>query len=179
MTCDLPEKTHPGTLALLSLGVPRASTDGSTVIATVDIAAPPDRIFRALTTNEVERWWGSRDTYRVTDWDADLRLGGHWRLNVRRPDVAIFPASGTFVKITPHKIVQTRKYNWDHPTLGRDDTIVTYQLDPIAGGTRVTVRHEGFAGRQAAADEHVVGWERFLGWLSAYLLPASRNNEII
>ena len=149
--------------------VPHASTDGSTVVATVEVPAPPERIFHALTTNEVERWWGSPDTYRVTDWDAVLCPGGHWKLVVRLPDGRAFPASGTFLKLTPDKIVQTRRYNWDHPTLGRDDTIVTYLLDPIDGGTRLTIRHEGFAGRQAAADEHVHGWERFLGWLEAYL----------
>jgi hypothetical protein len=33
----------------------------------------------------------------------------------------------------------------------------------------VTVRHDGFAGASAAAEEHTEGWERVLGWLAVYL----------
>jgi quinol monooxygenase YgiN len=71
----------------------------------------------------------------------------------------------------PHKFVQTRRYEWDHPTLGRRDTTVAYCLDPIETGTRVTIRHDGFGGVREAADEHTAGWERFLGWLQAYAQP--------
>jgi uncharacterized protein YndB with AHSA1/START domain len=152
---------------------PRAVTDGDTVLATVDIAAPPERILRALTSDDVETWWGSPDTYRMTDWTSDLRVGGRWRVNVRTAEGAIFPASGRFLEIAaPHSIVQTRVYDWDHPLLGRRETTVTYFCDPIATGTRLTVRHDGF-GLRAPAEEHAVGWERVLAWLAAYLQPAA------
>ena len=154
----------------LPCSAPRAVTDGNSILATVEVAAPSERVWQALTTAEVERWWGSEDTYRVEQWSADLRLGGRWSLLVRTRDGKTHPASGTFLKIdAPHKIVQTRKYEWNHPTLGWVDTIVTYRLQPIATGTRITVRQDGFAGRDDAADEHAQGWERFLGWLAAYL----------
>ncbi|HEX4807656.1 MAG TPA: SRPBCC domain-containing protein [Bryobacteraceae bacterium] len=154
----------------------RAVTDGDTILATADITASPERVFRALTTEEAERWWGSPDIYRVTDWQADVRVGGLWSLIVRRPDGGIFPASGEFLAVNaPGKIVQTRKYNWDCPELGRRDTTVTYRLDPIATGTRMTVRHDGFVGLRESADEHAAGWERFLNWLTAYLNPDLRS----
>jgi uncharacterized protein YndB with AHSA1/START domain len=80
------------------------------------------------------------------------------------------PASGHFLEIdAPHKIVQTRKYDWDFPGLGRRETTVTYRLDSIPSGTRVIVRHDGFASLMEAANEHAAGWERFLGWLDAYM----------
>lgn len=60
-------------------------------------------------------------------------------------------------------------YDWGYPTLGRRVTTVTYRPDPLAGGTRVTVTHEGFVGLRKPADEHVAGWEGFLSWLEAYL----------
>jgi uncharacterized protein YndB with AHSA1/START domain len=149
---------------------PRAVINGGSILGTVDVVAPPERVWLALTTDEVERWWGSDDTYRITQWAADLRLGGHWSLVVRTRDGKTYPAGGTFLKIdAPHKLVQTRKYEWNHSTLGRVATIVTYQLGPIAGGTRVTVRHDGFAGWADAAKEHALDWERFLCWLEAYL----------
>ena len=47
---------------------PRAVADGGggTIIATAEVAGCPDRVFRALTTNEVERWWGQPNFYRQT-----------------------------------------------------------------------------------------------------------------
>ncbi len=151
----------------------RCVTDGDTILATMDVAAPPERVFHALTTDEVECWWGSADTYRVVHWIADVRVGGQWGLGVRLPDGKVLPASGEFLEIDkPSRIVQTRKHDWDHLTLGRRETTVTYRLDPIATSTRVTVRHEGF-GRSEPVYEHAGGWEHFLGWLEAYMTPDS------
>ena len=138
----------------------------------MDVATPPERVFRALTTDEVERWWGSADTYRMTEWTAELRVGGRWSVLVRARDGQTFPATGEFLEIdAPRKIVQKRRYDWNHPLLGRREATVTYRLDPIATGTRVRVRHEGFAGLSEAAEEHAEGWERVLSWLDAYLRP--------
>jgi uncharacterized protein YndB with AHSA1/START domain len=155
---------------------PCAITDGHTILATAEISAPPQRVFRALTTDEAEHWWGSPDTYRVTDWKADVRVGALWSLVVRRPDGSFYPASGKFLQIeTPNMIVLTRRYDWDCPMLGRRETTVTYSLDPIAEGTHITVRHDGFVGLKEPAVEHAVGWERFLGWLAAYLNAESKS----
>ncbi len=162
--------TDPKGSIVFRESTPHAATDGNSIVAMVEVAVLPERVFRALTTDEVEQWWGSDETYRVTQWTADLRLGGRWSLVVCPAAGGAFPAGGTFLKINrPGKIVQTRKYEWNHPTLGWVDTIVTYCLDRTATGTRLTVRHDGFAGRREAANEHVAGWERFLGWLAAYL----------
>jgi hypothetical protein len=43
-------------------------------------------------------------------------------------------------------------------------------LEPIEGGTRLTLRHEGFAGRVASCRGHL-GWARVLTWLEADLRP--------
>jgi uncharacterized protein YndB with AHSA1/START domain len=148
----------------------QSMTNGETVIASADIDAPPERIFRALVSKEVEQWWGSVDTYRMTDWSADLLVGGRWSVTVRGADGRDLPASGEFVEIeTPRRIVQTRTYGWDHPTLGRRRTTVAWLLQPIATGTRVTICHGGFAGLSEAATEHAESWGRVLSWLQAYV----------
>jgi len=46
---------------------------------------------------------------------------------------------------------------------------VTYLLDPIAKGTPVTVRQDGFAELRGPAGHHAEGWEGFLKYLSTYL----------
>jgi uncharacterized protein YndB with AHSA1/START domain len=149
---------------------PRSVTDGETVLATMDMAAMPERIFRALTTAEIEGWWGSPDTYQATDWRSDLRVGGKWSVDIRLADGSVFPASGEYRKIdAPLRLVLTRRYDWDYPEFGRRETTVTYLLGAIAGGTRVTVRQDGFAGFRGPADHHAEGWEGFLKYLARYV----------
>jgi uncharacterized protein YndB with AHSA1/START domain len=149
--------------------IARAVTDGDMILATMDIAMPPERVFQALNTDEVERWWGSADIYRMTEWKSDLRVGGRWSVLPIGADGSKHPAGGEFLEIDgPRKIVFTRKYEWDFPVLGQRVTTVTYLLDPIETGTRVTIRHEGFAGLRVPAELHAEGWERVLGWLDAY-----------
>ncbi|TPK94768.1 SRPBCC domain-containing protein [Mesorhizobium sp. B2-4-12] len=146
-----------------------AMTNGDTVFATVDLSASPERVFRALSTDQVELWWGSADTYRMVDWSADLRVGGRWSVTVRTADGRSLPAGGHILEIeAPRRIVQTRAYAWDHPTLGRRETKVAWLLQPVAAGTRLTICHGGFAGLAEAAAEHADGWARVLTWLAGY-----------
>lgn len=150
---------------------PRAVADGGggTMIATAEVEAPPERVFRALTTNEVEQWWGAPGFYRQMDWKADLRVCGQWSVIVRFADGSTNGGSGEFAEIdAPRKIVMTRSFE-DHPLLGTREATITYRLDPIATGTRVTVRDEGFVGRSEAAYGDAEYWERVLGWLAAYV----------
>lgn len=150
---------------------PRAVADGGggTIIATADVDAPPERVFRALTTDEVERWWGHPDYYRQTDWKADLRVQGRWSVAVRFTDGSTNGGSGEFAELdAPRKIVMTRRFE-NHPLQDARETTITYRLDPIPTGTRVTVRDEGFIGRSAAAFGNAEHWERVLGWLGAFL----------
>src|SRR5678816_2656493 len=140
-----------------------------TLTASVKVVCPPERLYRMLVTAETERWWGSPETYAMRDWNAELRPGGSWRVVVCFVDGRQLPASGRFVEFDPpEKIVLTRRYEFEHPTLGRRGTRVSYLLQPREGGTRLTVFHEGFCGLEEAAAEHAAGWERVLGWLEPY-----------
>ncbi|TPJ66957.1 MULTISPECIES: SRPBCC domain-containing protein [unclassified Mesorhizobium] len=153
----------------------QSMTNGETVMAQAEIGAPAERVFRALISDEVEQWWGSADTYRMVKWSADPRAGGRWAVTVRGADGSELPANGEFLDIeVPRRIVQTRAYAWDHPTLGRRQTTVAWLLEPTAAGTRLTICHGGFAGLAEAAAEHAEGWGRVLGWLQAYLGAGSR-----
>ncbi|TPL54960.1 SRPBCC domain-containing protein [Mesorhizobium sp. B2-4-4] len=153
----------------------QSMTNGETVMAQAEIGAPAERVFRALITDEVEQWWGAADTYRMVKWSADPRAGGRWAVTVRGADGRELPANGEFLDIeVPRRIVQTRAYAWDHPTLGRRQTTVAWLLEPTAAGTRLTICHGGFAGLAEAAAEHAEGWGRVLGWLQAYLGAGSR-----
>jgi len=134
------------------------------LLATIDIAAPPERVFRAVTSEELTRWWGSEDTYRTTAWRGDVRVGGTWQTEGVGASGKPFSVRGEFLVVDPpKKLVQTWRYDWDpHDSV----TTITWRFDAIEGGTRVTVRHEGFGEAHAACDNHALGWEKVLGWLS-------------
>jgi uncharacterized protein YndB with AHSA1/START domain len=55
------------------------------LLATIDIQAALERVFRAVTSEELTRWWGSEDTYRTTKWTGDVRVGGAWRTEGMSP----------------------------------------------------------------------------------------------
>jgi len=140
-----------------------------TVMARVEIAAAPDRVFRALTTDELTKWWGAEGEYRTTNFAIDPHPGGKWRTDGVSADGTKFHVEGEVVEFDPpRRLVQTWKPSWDGGAL----TTLTYALEPIDGGTRVTVRHTGFAGRPESCDRHGQGWERVLGWLNRYVTPA-------
>jgi uncharacterized protein YndB with AHSA1/START domain len=142
------------------------------VLAVVEIQVPPERVFRALTTpDELVKWWGSPDTYQLTESTMDLRVGGKWR-TLGRGETGPFSVSGEFLEIDPpRKLVQTWVADWD----GGNTTTIHYLLDPIATGTRVTVRHEGFGDRAESCEGHSHGWERVLGWLERFVAPRAAS----
>jgi uncharacterized protein YndB with AHSA1/START domain len=51
-------------------------TEGD-ILAQVEVAAPPERVFRALTTEELTKWWGADELYRTTRFTMDPQPGGH------------------------------------------------------------------------------------------------------
>jgi uncharacterized protein YndB with AHSA1/START domain len=158
----------PVTAAVRAADTAKAITDGDIVLATIDVPATPERVVRALMTDECERWWGAPGVYTIESWKATLRSGGTWSLVIRLPDGTPLPSSGDFLEVTPTKIVQTRRYDFDHPTLGRRVTKVTTHLSPVEQGTCIVVRHEDF-GASEPAVEHAGGWERMLDWLGEHL----------
>jgi len=149
-----------------------ADLSEGTILATVDIAVPAERVFQALTTDEVTHWWGSPQTYRTTEWHVEVRVGGRWRAAGRGADGVPFAVEGEYLEVDPPRtLVQTWKADWD----GKALTTLRYRLEPIAGGTRVTLRHDGFRGRPESCRGHCEGWEMVLGWLQRHLTADAKK----
>lgn len=140
------------------------------VLVSVEIAVPPERVFKALTDSEdVLRWWGRPDFNRITAWHSDTRVGGKWTATGKGITGNDFEMHGEYLHVEPpHKLVLTWNPSWDAPFT----TQVTYNLEAIEGGTLLTLRHEGFAGRADMCRNHTKGWTRVLGLLEADLRNA-------
>lgn len=154
--------------------------DSDAVIAEVFIAAPPERVFQAITDpHQMPLWWGQQGMYRVTEWKADLRPGGKWQTNGVGADGTTFRVEGEYLEIDrPRLLVHT----WIASYSGLLKTVVRWELEPrevlglqnpgpkkVGTGTFVKIRHEGFAGSLAQAKSHGEGWVRVLGWMQAFV----------
>jgi uncharacterized protein YndB with AHSA1/START domain len=149
-----------------------ADLSTGTILAIVEIAVPAERVFQALTDpRELMTWWGSPETYRAHAWEADFRIGGRWRAEGKRVDGTPYAVAGEFLEIVPpRRLVHTWLHDWD---TDQPATRVTYTLEDAPGGTRLTVRHEGFMRSPAACESHSKGWEQVLRWLAAHMDPGS------
>jgi len=148
-----------------------ADVGSGTILATVEIAAAPERVFGALTESaQLVQWWGDDSLYRTTGWESDLRVGGAWRAHGRDAGGEAFTVGGEFIEIDPpHRLVMSWTPGWE---AGLRSTL-TYRLEAIEGGTRLTLRHEGFIGYAASCRDHASGWELVLGWLARYAQAAA------
>jgi uncharacterized protein YndB with AHSA1/START domain len=153
--------------------------DQSTITGEIFIAAPPARVYEALTDpNQMPKWWGQEGMYRITESTADLRQGGKWSSVGVGADGTKFRVEGEYLELDPPRLmVQTWIASWTEKL----KTVVRWELEPQAmhglhatgpkkagTGTLVRIRHEGFAGAPQAATGHAEGWKRVLGWLQGF-----------
>lgn len=153
--------------------------DQDAVIAEIFIAAPPARVFQAISDpHQLPRWWGQEGLYRVTNATMDLRPGGKWRSEGTGADGTAFFVEGEYLEIEPPTRLVHTWFGSFHP----QKTVVRWELSPqtvntlypsgprkSGTGTLVRVTHEGFAGNVKSATEHGEGWKRVLGWLEAFV----------
>ena len=142
-------------------GNSRAHTDADlaegSVFGSVEIAASPERVFRALTSKDIVGWWIRPGVFDTTDWTGDVRVGGRWRAAGRgngRP----FVLEGEFLGIdVPRKLVLT----WHSGGTRGKPTTVTFLLERIEGGTRLTLHlQNGFRGTRLVYEHlHWMGNE--------------------
>jgi uncharacterized protein YndB with AHSA1/START domain len=118
---------------------PKAVADGTggMILAVAEVGGTPEQAFRALTSDEVEKWWKFPGVYHQKDWKADLRVGGRWSVTVELNDGKLVHAWGEFCELNaPNKLVMTRRFD-AHPLLGERETTITYRFEPSPHGTLV------------------------------------------
>jgi len=144
------------------------SSDQDVIQLAIQIAAPPQRVFDALTDpRQLMQWWGQKGMYHHTGWKADVRPGGHWRSDgVSDTDGSAYHVEGEFVEVDPPRRLS---YTWTASWSGPLKTLVRWDLDAADGGTTVRLYHSGFAQAPQATQNHYQGWLRVVGWMQAYL----------
>lgn len=127
----------------------------------VDIAAPPSVVFHALTDPAlVTQWFGAPSPV------IEPRRGGRyvlgWAYKVDGRDVQGGPT--TILAYEQDRLLVLDWPDWrGDPSNGGQR--ITFRLEPIATGTRLTFVHDGFA-RPVDISDYGFGWLAFLGNLA-------------
>jgi uncharacterized protein YndB with AHSA1/START domain len=154
--------------------------DQDAVVVEIFIAAPPERVFQAMTDPaEASQWWGQKGMYRITERTADFRVGGKYSSVGVGADGKSFRVEGEYLEIDPPRLLV---HTWVSSWCGSLKTVVRWELEPrnvhglhhhgpqkMGTGTVVKVRHEGFGADQKVAADHAQGWTRVLGWMQAFV----------
>ncbi len=144
------------------------SPEQDAIALEVQVAAPPDRVFQAITDpSQLLRWWGQQGMYHGTKWCTDVRPGGQWRCEgVSDTDGSPYHVSGEYLEVDPPRLLcHTWVASWSGPM----KTVVRWELEAVAGGTMIRVNHSGFADAPEAAKGHYAGWQRVLVWMQAFV----------
>lgn len=146
--------------------------DQDSIVTQIEIAAPPERVFQALTdAKQLKRWFGSPEC-PAKIWQMDAGPGGHYRYVTEKGAVVVnhvsqFECHGEIVEYDPPRVLAyTWIANWHDDVTRR--TIVRWELTPKSTGTLVKVTHSGLTQLPIARRDYTGGWPGVLEMLKKF-----------
>ena len=129
------------------------------------IPASPEEVFDAWIQPETRmQWWAAQPGMQCDNCVIEPRQGGRYRINMWSPDRSHqYVVVGEFEQFDrPRWLVMS--WSWEpgsgdpqEPGSFATGTTVSIEFESTDGGTRLTLRHTGFAD-QAQRDNHQEGW---------------------
>lgn len=150
--------------------------DISRIDRSIEIAAPPERVWQALTTaDELSAWFQMII-------EGEIAAGQEIWMTCLHPGYEGKRFSVRILELTP-----PTRFAWQwHPGAAdtsedishEPPTTVTFTLEPFAGGTRVSVAETGFDAislerRAKVYEDNSQGWPTVLGWLANHVKASS------
>ena len=102
------------------------------IIYTIYIAAPPETVWKALTTAEF-----SRNYFSGFAIEADLKVGGAFI--ARAPDGSVHIGGEVIECDPPRRLTVTWNVNWPALVEKLGPTLVTYEIEPAGDAVRLTM----------------------------------------
>lgn len=133
--------------------------------------APRELVYKAWTDAELGRRWSAPPGFSVPDSQADVRVGGAWRLCMRKPGEKDLWVGGVYREVVPPaRLVFTHAWDDAEGKPGHE-TLVTVTLEPRAGKTEMTFTQTGFESVESR-DGHGEGWSECFDQLAQVLAAA-------
>jgi len=139
--------------------------------------APRELVFNAWTdAKQFQQWFGAAacDGSSLQSVKMDARVGGKYRLQVRRTDGEFWTTVGTYREVKPpERLVFTWQFEKDGSgnefgEVEPPEMLVTVELKPRGKQTELTLTHEKFASVESR-DRHNDGWNRCLNELGKFV----------
>lgn len=142
------------------------------------IRARRDKVFDAFTTQAgLSSWMGPRGM-QVHSAQADARVGGAWRVEMRARDGSSHVVGGQFKQLQrPLGLTYTWQWEGENNPMPNLETLVEVELVEKDGGTELRMSHSGFPAA-AARDGHNRGWSSTFNRLSDALDPQGSAGTI-
>ena len=119
--------------------------------------APRDLVFKAWTDPDWARKWSAPNGFTVPVSEGDARVGGAWRLCMRKPGAEDLCVGGVYRELAaPQRLVSTHAWEDSQGKPGHQ-TLLTVTLAPRGGKTEMTFRQTGFESVESR-DDHREGW---------------------
>jgi uncharacterized protein YndB with AHSA1/START domain len=149
--------------------------DDATLIVKRLLNAPPERAFQAWTSAEhIKQWMCPEPGMVIPLASMDLRVGGKFRIQMKKPDGEFFTAVGEFREVkTPERLVYT--WDWEKDGSGADfgevdgkPSLITVEFLKRGKQTEFVLTHSRFATVESR-DNHARGWDRIVEGLAAFV----------
>lgn len=125
----------------------------------IDVAAPPKRVFAAL-TDHMGHWWGApylRDKDKATDFRVEARPGG------RVQEVWGEDAGAVWAEVTRIRAPEVLELTGRIGMTGPAYSVVSFELKKKGKGTRVTLTHQAIGDVDAETEAgYRMGWTDLL-----------------
>jgi serine/threonine protein kinase len=144
-------------------------TPESTIRLEKTVPATVDQVFAAWTNPEqMARWYAPSDDFTTPIAEADLRVGGKYRVGMKHKDrEEANIVSGQYCRVDAPRCLSFT-WAWESPRADVHETQVTLEFRPRPGATDLTLIHERFREEQAR-KEHTEGWTGCLNRLAIKL----------
>lgn len=129
-------------------------------------SASPAKVWHAWTDPEaLKEWFRPDDSFSVPLAEADVRVGGRFRVLMVSSEGEKHEASGVYLEVIPN---QKLVYTWVWKETPERESLVTVTLRPSGSGTELELKHEQFVDAEDR-DSHKEGWTGSLALLERFL----------
>jgi uncharacterized protein YndB with AHSA1/START domain len=148
----------------------KVSPDADAIVIEIQIAAPPQLVFRALIDpQQVMDWW-KNEAVSIEKFHLEPKVGGRWGYQTKQTvdGVNKFCVQGEVLAYDPPRLLA---YSWI-ANLHKDParrTEVRWELTPVSGGTLVKLTHSGLAQEPEARSGYSSGWPGLLDRLKKFV----------
>ena len=149
--------------------------DDATLILRRMLNATPERAFQAWTSAEhIKQWMRPEPGMEVPLASMDLRVGGKFRIQMKKPDGEYFTAVGEFREVkAPERLVYT--WDWEKDGSGAEfgevegkPSLLTVEFLKWGERTEFVLTHSRFATVESR-DGHAQGWARGVDSFAAFV----------